>query len=378
MRMHAKFALLIVLAIALFAPAAVAQTAEENEAFSLFKEGRKEMDAGSCGTAIELFERAYAVFPLPQILLREGECREKLGDLEGALQSYLRVRTEDQKILAKAFSAIQSLRSRMDQSPEVSVEANVPGAEVVIDQTPSQRTPVTVKLPRGQHRFEFRKPGYTTVIENRDIQGSGRQKVAAALVAEGGHVVLVSSVGSFNGVVVRIDDREFAPADAPGSQGRTDPIPLPPGIRKLLCVKDGRVPFLSSFTVPSSGVVEVTCRMDPIGAHATSKSGDSRTNPWKWVTFSAGAAVAVAGAGLSGWYFYKKENIGVAKGAKDYHEGWYGVGMMGVGVTVAIVSLFVFPDPPAASPRTTKISSRPIVTAAPVRGGAIASFSLGF
>jgi len=140
-------AVIVALAVPLLAGSARAQSAEEKEAFSLFKDGRQEMDAGRCDKAIEYFQRAYAVFPLPQILLREGECREKLGDYDGALATYLRVKTDDEKVKAKAYAAVQNLRSRLELPIEVIVEPNVADVDLTVDHVEQHRVTHTFLPP---------------------------------------------------------------------------------------------------------------------------------------------------------------------------------------------------------------------------------------
>lgn len=376
MRMFSAIApFLAALTVGLLAGPAAAQSNEEKEAFSLFKEGRQEMDAGRCEKAIELFQRAYTVFALPQILLREAECQERLGDFDGALDTYLRIRTDDEKVKARAFAAVQDLRTRLGQPIEVSIETNVPDVDVTVDHVEQHRAPVTLRLSRGVHHFEFKKPGHRTIVEDKAFQGANSQKYAVILPPAAGRVVLLTDAGSFSGVLVRIDDHEFAPSDARGTPGRTEPIPVPAGPRNLLCVKEGRPPFMTTFNVPTDGIVEMTCRLGPPSAAVTGRTG--RSNPWKWVTFSTGTAVALAGAGLSGWYFGTRASGKVVAGT-NYQEGWIGVGMMGVGVAAAVASFFLFPDAPTPTASASVAPHPTVVTAAPLPGGAIASFAVGF
>jgi hypothetical protein len=362
------------LAAGLLAPAVSrAQTAEEAQAFALFKEGRTYMDAGDCTKAVDLFRQAYAVFPLPQIMLRLAECRERQGDLQDALETYRRIPADDPKVKAKVDAAVAALKARMEKPPEVLVEADVPDVDVTVDQVETHRTPVTLKLAKGTHRFEFRRPGYRTRVEDHVVSG-GAERYAVTMQRLAGQVVLTTDQRSFQGIVVRIDERELAPAGAAGTPSRTEPMEVPAGRRRLLCVKEGLNPYLATFDVPADGVVEVACSLGTVAAAAAPRR---QANVGRWATFGAGTAVALAGAGLTGWYFAMKGAGKVVKGT-DYQEGWIGVGLMGVGVAAVITAFTAFPDKPAAQARDGATRTPPLVAAQPLPGGGMASFTVGF
>jgi len=353
-----------------------AQSPEELEAFTYFKEGRAAMEAGDCVKALEWFDRAQAVFSTPQILLRKAECLDRLGRVAEALDIYQSIPQDDPKVRVKVQKAVESLKARLANPVEVLLEADAPGAEVTVDQVATYRLPATLRLIPGLHRLEFQAPGHRTRVEDHTVPSRGPHRIAVTLDRLRGQVVIGTDQASFEETIVRLDDREFAPEAAPGTPTRTGPIEVGAGRRKLLCVKPGHAPYATTFEVAPGQVLEVFCRLgSPLEVAAA--PAPARPSVGKWVTFGLGSAAMLAGAGLAGWYFGMKAGGKVARGT-DYHEGWYGVGLMAAGAGAVVAAFTAFPSqrPPEASGPQTQTRAIPTVT--PVPGGMTASISLSF
>lgn len=367
----------MVLAGLVMAPlVARAQSPEELEAFTYFKEGRAAMEAGDCVKALEWFDRAQAVFPAPQILLRKAECLDRLGRLGEALAVYQSIPRDDPKMQARVQKAIDSLKARQANPVEVLLEADAPGAEVTVDQVATYRLPATLRLTPGLHRLEFQAPGHRSRVEDHAVPPKGPHRVAVSLERLMGQVVITTDQDSFEETIVRLDDREFAPEGVPGTPNRTAPIEVGAGRRKILCVKPGHAPFATMFEVAPGQVLEVSCRLgSPL--EVTRAPEPARPSVGKWVTFGLGSAALLAGAGLSGWYFGMKGSGKVAQGS-DYHEGWYGVGLMAAGAGAVIAAFTAFPSRPAPDPSTSLSLPRAIPSVTPIPGGAAASVAFSF
>ena len=74
---------------ALYAPASVAQPAPEVEAQAHFDRGLRLADRGQWSDAIEAFERARALAPLPAVLFNLAEARRRANRTRAALDAYV-------------------------------------------------------------------------------------------------------------------------------------------------------------------------------------------------------------------------------------------------------------------------------------------------
>jgi tetratricopeptide (TPR) repeat protein len=96
MRWIVRSLLLLLLATAPRALAAPAQTgqaaksADEDtlRAKALFTQGQREFNLGHYQEALPLFEQAYKVKPIPELLYNTGQCQRLLGNLEQARRLY--------------------------------------------------------------------------------------------------------------------------------------------------------------------------------------------------------------------------------------------------------------------------------------------------
>lgn len=367
----------LVLSLLLVLPlVARAQSPEELEAFSYFKEGRTAMEAGDCVRALEWFDRAQAIFPAPQILIRKAECLDRLGRIGEALAVYQSIPQDDPKVRTRVQKAIESLKSRQANPVEVLLEADAPGAEVTVDQVATYRLPATLRLTPGIHRLEFQAQGYRTRVEDHAVPAKGPHRIAVTLERLKGQVVIATDQDSFQETIVRLDDREFAPEASPESPTRTAPLEVGAGRRRLLCVKPGHSPYATMFEVAPGQVLEVPCRLGPPLEVARSVE-PAKPSVGKWVTFGLGSAALLAGAGLSGWYFGMKGSGKVARGT-DYHEGWIGVGLMAAGAGAIVAAFTAFPSRPTQERSAIPLVPQAMPSVTPVPGGAAASVAFSF
>lgn len=348
-----------------------AQSAEEVQAFALYKEAKADMDALRFTDALKKLEKAYAIFPLPQILARTAECYEKMGELERALELYRKVETDDPKLRGRIEKAIADIVFELNKPIELSIVTNVPDVEVIVDNVERFKAPCTIKVTRGEHTFEFKKPGYATITEEKEVKGSAAQIYRINMKELSGHVVLLTDLPSFEGVIVRLDEVEMAVSPSPATPSKSEPLKVRPGTHSLLCVKENIPPFMTTFDVAPDVTVEVTCKLKPPEKKPIVPVWASAT------IMAAGAAAAGVGGALVGLYYKDKQEF---EDHPDLYRGfssnkhYIGYALIGVGGAAIVTSavLFLVKQEPNPSGYLGPVS------VSPTPGGAMLSTSIAF
>ena len=154
-------------AVCLAAPAATDATPEEDRqrALLLVDIGREAFQAGEHGKAFEAFSKAHAALPdQPALQWNLGRCKEKLGEVEEALDyfdRYLETESEDRDGLKEALDKVGELRARLrPDSATLRVETHPAGAAVRVDGEPVGESPAAVEVRPGEHAVEARLEGY--------------------------------------------------------------------------------------------------------------------------------------------------------------------------------------------------------------------------
>jgi len=373
--------LLVVVVLAFAAGQAGAQSREEVEAFGLYKEAKESMDALRFQEAIRKLEQAFAIYPLPQILAREAECWEKMGEMERALELYRKVKTDDPKLRGKVEKSINDLVFELNKPVELSVVTNTNDVEVTVDHVEKFRAPCTIKVTRGSHTFEFRKPGFAVLTEEKNVRGAAAQIYKVNLMEQLGRVILLTDLSNFDGMVVRLDDREMVPVGTEKFGSQTAPINVRSGTHSLLCVKEGAPPYMTTFVVAPDTTVEVTCRMRPPSSPHILHPAAS------WSMVGAGAALTGVGTWLVVAYIQDKQaydddqsspNPQYKPGGFSSNKHYIGAVLLATGVAAAATgSGFLIRDA-LAKPRGDVAPISWGVGVGPVRGGATAAAYVAF
>lgn len=355
-----------------------AQTREEREAFRLYKEARGDIEASRYADALDKLDRAYKMFQMPHILVRKAEALYGLGDLEQALDVLRSVENPDAKLKVRIADLVGTIMRELQEPVSIEVQTNVPDVEVVVDQVEKVLAPCALRLTRGRHQFELKKSGYETVTIERHIAGPETRTIRVTLREQTGRVVFATDLSSFEGVVIRLDDREMVPKGRAGEANRTDVMEVRAGVHDLLCAREGMAPFMRRFEVPADRTVEVVCLLKP------PVSGPSRRT-WAWVTLGTGAAMTAAGVGLVTWYYVKRgQDPGTDAAGNRYvfhdrHENIVGFALLGVGAATAAASYFLFTsDDGSARAAPPAESSRFLFSISPTSGGAVAAGTMSF
>ena len=363
--------LCVVLLVAVAAPVRVgAQTPEENEAFTLYRAAKADMDALKFQDALNKLDQASRLFKMPQIIARQAECYEKMGEMERALDLYRKVQTDDPKLRGKVEKSIADIVFELNKPVDLSIVPNINDVEVTVDHVEKFRAPCTIQVTRGEHTFEFRKPGYASLTEEKKIAGAAIQIYKVALGEQAGRVVLLTDLDTFAGTLVRLDDREMSPTGSGGVANRAEPVKVRAGTHSLLCVKENLPPFMTTFEVAPDVTVEIACKLRPAVATPIVPTWAAGT------TLGAGVALAGVGGAFLGLYFKNKAEFDnnpdkyYGFSSNQHIVGYVLLGLGGAAIVTSIV-LFTVKKAPEAEGSISPLAWG--VGAAPTEGGAMAS-----
>lgn len=169
--------------VALAAPQDSAATtpgsdAATKEAAERFRKGVKLQDEGSLEAAIIEFERAYELAPNFRVLYNIAVVYRDKGDKAAALRAFERYLADGGSALdAKRRKDVESEIARArDVVAYVTIQSNVAGADVTIDDFPVGKTPIEkpLYLNVGRRKIELSKDGYKS--ESRIVTLAGGDK----------------------------------------------------------------------------------------------------------------------------------------------------------------------------------------------------------
>lgn len=358
-------------------------SAEEKEAFRLYKEAQAMMELNQYDQAIDHLNKAWGIFRIPQIAIMKSKALQSKGDLTTALMVLKGIVSDDERIRGRVDSAIAELEAELAKPIEIDVTTSVDQVRMVIDKTSTFLIPGRITVTPGPHRIEYSAPGYRTRTEERSFSATDRT-LDVVMEEAGGKIVLTTDLDSFFGVVVRIDGRELMPRGSSLTPNRTAPIEIPPGSHTFTCSKNGMPDISGTFTLLSMESAEVHCKFSPVASGKAARGPKAPMtvpkNPLAWTFFGIGTGMVIAGTALTGWYWnYKISNPG-AKFDPEGYEGYWGPVMASVGVAVAVMGFFIFKDKPASRQTVDSGSQNKSFgfAVAPVRDGAAASFGMTF
>lgn len=193
--MNVRSLLLLVGALALFAPTAFAQNDEQKAgARAAADEGGKAFEAGKFGDSLDLFTRAESLLHALPHLLYIARSHEKLGHLVKARETYLKMTREKladgapdafKDAQTKAQTELQALEPRI---PKVTISVKGDGAASAKVQMDGADVPAAlVGIPHpvdpGQHKFVASGDGVKSEETSVDIKEGGSETVELELKA---------------------------------------------------------------------------------------------------------------------------------------------------------------------------------------------------
>ncbi len=223
MRRIAWICIMTAAALAVLVPVASAQrqrqpsgpTAEARErAREAYGRGQRLFNEGNFEDAEAAFLEAYDAVPNPVVLVGVGESRERLDNVEGAIEIFQRYLTErpDAPDRARIEGKIEALRNR----PGTLVISSRPaGATIVLDGVPTDEvTPAEVEASAGEHSVELRFDTYDPASETVQVTAGGRHEVSLELAPSESGEDTLGDEGEGGGL------GDTAPPTEPADEGR--------------------------------------------------------------------------------------------------------------------------------------------------------------
>ena len=178
----------LVPAAALGAEPAPAPDLAKERARSLLQEGNRLLDGAFYLEALAKFEAAFAVFPSPRLHFNIAQTCNELGRPLEALAHYeLFVRgTREEDSPAEWRLAHGQIFRLQDRVALLEVQANVAGAQVLVDGAEVGRTPLPgpIRLLPGSHALALVHPGYERQGVDLKLAGGQHQVQRVALLTE--------------------------------------------------------------------------------------------------------------------------------------------------------------------------------------------------
>jgi hypothetical protein len=297
--------LVATLAVGLGASDAAAQTADAGEiaeagpsrpgladaltgpALAAYDEATALLNAKDDRSALEKYQRAYALSKDPRLLFDMAVCDRDLGRY-AQMQTYL-LRYEQEEAgqmspeqVAQIHDALAAIRHLVAQ---IRLTVTVPDAEASVDGEAVGLTPLTapIVVDIGKHTLTVQKDGFAPAERVVDMKGGEDTEIALELV-EQPHMGLLR---------VDADPRAVIAVDRTLVARGSFEQPLAPGTHSVQVTEAGKKAYSTSVTLRARESRELQVRLeDETGAPI-----------WPWIT--AGVAV-VAGVTVGAYFLFKQ------------------------------------------------------------------------
>jgi len=165
---------------------------ESDLAETHFKAATAYYNQGKYEKALEEFNEAYRLMPLPEITFNIAQCHERLGHLEKAIEIYNKYIEEkpDAKDLQAVKDKIVSLEERIE-STGINVTVSEEGATIFIDGQEVATSPLDglIKVAPGSHELKVEKEGFQTFSMNFSVSAGLTQSATITLTPMSGKPV---------------------------------------------------------------------------------------------------------------------------------------------------------------------------------------------
>ncbi|MFH2009640.1 MAG: PEGA domain-containing protein [bacterium] len=133
---------------------------------------------GDYVTALELFSRAFKIFPSPKIQFNIGQTYKELGrylDAIGAYEKFLKDAAADTSAALKKL-AQDNVQDLLRKIAIVTIQVSVEGATVSVDGNARGASPLgaPLRLMPGSHSVVVKLTGYVTVAVNLRLEANQR------------------------------------------------------------------------------------------------------------------------------------------------------------------------------------------------------------
>lgn len=250
--------------------------------------GQLEITANVPGAKVEVDGVGVAELPLKEPL--------KLASGEHVIGIYATGYLPERRtvsVLGKLKSAMNLVLSPLEgRAAQITVRANVPDAEVWVDDKLVGLAPLPASIPvaPGDHRVEVRRSGYKTASRQLALGEGSSGEVDLELVEDtaqlstgGGTLVLEISESD---PVVFLDGRSRGAYAAP--------LRLPPGRHALRIERGEFLPVERDVTILASQTTTVTIALEPTAEKRAAYNESVRSRRlWAWVATGAGSALTL-------------------------------------------------------------------------------------
>ena len=292
-------ALALVLTVALLSPGRSAfadkpapSEAQKAEARARYERGLKLYDQGAYEAALVEMRRAYELSPSFKILYNLGLIHRQLNDHAAALEAFRGYLAEgakkiDAKRQAEVEKAIKELEPLV---ATVTVQVDVDGAEVSVDDAPIGTSPLTAPI----------------------VLNAGKRRIAAKLPGKAAAVRVVTVAGSDTLTVkLELADPKAAAPVATAETKKPEPPPKPPAEKHDVPWLAWGITGAFAASAAVTGVVALTSasslrdqRDTPNASRDDLDAASSRTKTWALVTDVLLVGTVVS-AGVSTWLTFR-------------------------------------------------------------------------
>jgi tetratricopeptide (TPR) repeat protein len=160
---------------------------ESSLAMEIFEAGSAYYKQGDYDKALEQFEEAYRLDPLPELLYNIGQCHERLQDYTDAIDAYSRYLEQDPA--AQDRQAVEQKIKNLQQKLEMTgivLDVSEQGAQVLVDGEPAGTSPVEsfIHTQPGSHELEVVKEGFQTSVTMFTVPPGITQEIQVTLVPQ--------------------------------------------------------------------------------------------------------------------------------------------------------------------------------------------------
>ncbi len=243
--------------------------------------------------ALTKFRRAYELVPDARLLFNIAACEKQLkhyGDTVRDLRRYMQLTPS--LTVKERDQAIDLLKTLEPYVSELTVNSNVEGALVTLDDEPLGTTPIsgTVLIEAGARHLHATKSGMGAFDQKLDVPGGGPSAVTITLVPEIHQGRLDVEVHNDQAVIF-LDD---APV---GSEGRFNG-PVTSGTHRLHLEAKGKQPDDETIAISDGQPISISKTLQDPPSHGVPA--------WVWI---AGGVVVAGGLATAGYFIFKPGDI---------------------------------------------------------------------
>ncbi len=300
------------LALVATAPPASAQSdTDKAKAGALVEKGLEKARDGKFAEAVPLFDRAFKLYPHPEILHNLARAHEELGQLPLALDEFRRAleMDKDYTFAGDAQKRVVDIPARLRKTHGLVRVTSTPAQvelTLSVDGRPFEAhlvTPAERWVPAGRLKVSGTRPGYVDGAEEIDVVAGSEPNVELVLppIARKGFIAVVTTV---QGGTIRIDGELVGAAPL-------ETTPLAAGVHTVRVEARGYQAFEERIVVEPDREIVVKATLLRLGGGPgdTERLGPKPTLGAALI--GGGLGVAVVGAVLHGLAF---------KDAKDASE----------------------------------------------------------